>query len=159
MDKSGKQLRLLLHIAENKKPRLLRQGFLLIALKNYREIAPQGHSPTQAPHSMHFSSSILATPSTISIASTGQAATQTPQPAQAELSTLAAIFHFSLRMFSDCSLTTEPRIRSTTYLFNIHQKRYLSSLLDQISYFTVPATPKRRQFFRYSMPSSALSTM
>lgn len=54
-------------------------------------MALQGHSPTQAPHSMHSASLITARPFSMVIALTGQAATQVSQPPQTELSTFAAI--------------------------------------------------------------------
>jgi len=63
-------------------------------------IALQGHSPAQAPQSMHSSAFTFAVPSTV-IALTGQVAAHTPQPEQADSSTFAAMVHFSLPKMKD----------------------------------------------------------
>jgi hypothetical protein len=65
------------------------------------EIASVGQASTQAPHSLHVSSSTTAVPSVTSIASSGHESTQSPHPVHLSLSIAAAIFMLLVLYLTD----------------------------------------------------------
>ena len=88
-------------------------------------MASDGHSSTQAPHSVHISGSTFAL-SSIVIASTGHASTQAPQPMQVSSSTFAGMIASNGRDFLNFSSTRAPEksvaFRNKLFINNKHMR-------------------------------------